>query len=281
RANRDRSAIPPPETHGRARRRTWVAETATTVRRSLPRHTQRQDDARPPVDDAGRSNPRPGTPGFASAAHRRRPRWPITPTQEVDERFRPAFRVTPTLRPSARRRDAPARGAGAGLGRETAGIDGGGERPGRIPRRRAAAGVARGSRKPRPECDTATPSARSSDGVARGSRKPRPRCDAPSRDTRSRTTHVRRPSTPTFRRHIPAALTRASAGRRLPGYVAAEDRRATPCLRQTVAGSSKWPYFSSAAARRVGTCSVGTSRGSYCFRMPRATDMRCTSSGPS
>src|SRR5690606_39539332 len=39
--------------------------------------------------------------------------------------------------------------------------------------------------------------------------------------------------------------------------------------------------FFSASARRVGTCSLGTSRGSYSRISNRATVTLCTSSGPS
>ena len=57
-------------------------------------------------------------------------------------------------------------------------------------------------------------------------------------------------------------------------------------LSQIVLPRSPWdpgarPYLASAAARRVGMCSVGTSRGSYSRRIPRATVIRWTSSGPS
>ena len=47
------------------------------------------------------------------------------------------------------------------------------------------------------------------------------------------------------------------------------------------AATEEVPYFSIAAVRRVGTCSVGTSRGSYPFSSARATDILWTSSGPS
>jgi hypothetical protein len=48
-----------------------------------------------------------------------------------------------------------------------------------------------------------------------------------------------------------------------------------------VATSSRWAKRSLASARRVGTCSLGTSVGLYPFRVWRATVTLWTSSGPS
>jgi hypothetical protein len=78
----------------------------------------------------------------------------------------------------------------------------------------------------------------------------------------------------------PTRVTMAVGSRRIPA-VTAGPGLSGPDQRSAVSSSSRWAKRSLASARRVGTCSLGTSTGLYPLRVWRATVTLCTSSGPS